>query len=162
MSLSGPKWKFKDVEPDRYMSNPVEAQFHKGKREEDILNSFFREGLQNSLDASSPKSDATYIKVSLFNGEKAADQRMAQQFFDGLWPHLEALEDGIDVTQLKEKSKIPYLVIEDFGTTGLRGDPEVPPSEDADPSNDFFYFFCDFCLCLLFAVFYGFYKCFVA
>ncbi len=42
----------------------------------------------------------------------------------------------------REAEAMPYLVIEDFGTRGLTGDPHVDPELEpaSDIKNDFFYF----------------------
>jgi hypothetical protein len=70
-----------------------------------------------------------------------------REYFDGLETHLAAVAKTIHSVLPREGEPVPYLLIEDFGTRGLTGDPHVDPElepkrkgTDDDGKNDFFYF----------------------
>ena len=117
-----------------------------------------REVIQNSLDASVAKKlksgertveEPVRIRFSLDGLSNPLPAAKASRYFSGLQEHLVAVE-GIDET-VREKSRInkllehdvPFIVIEDDGTTGLRGDPERydDPDPDSTDIDDFYWFF---------------------
>src|SRR5258708_1703059 len=87
-----------------------------------------REVTQNAGDASvKPEGEVT---VSFRFGEMSV-QRFSQRYMRGLEPHLFACDNNKAAAILKEQTPVGFLIIEDFGTTGLKGSIE----RDADESN---------------------------
>ena len=117
-----------------------------------------REVIQNALDASIAKKlnggvrtveDPVRVRFSLEGLSNPLPASKAARYLFGLQEHLVKVE-GLDES-IREKSRtnellehdVPYIVIEDSGTTGLRGDPAR--SDDPDPGSneidDFYWFF---------------------
>ncbi|HKO55399.1 MAG TPA: hypothetical protein VJ276_05935, partial [Thermoanaerobaculia bacterium] len=66
-----------------------------------------------------------------------------REYFGGLEQHLQAVAKTIHSVLPRHDEPVPYLLVEDFGTRGLTGDPHIDPELDADgdeQKNDFFYF----------------------
>src|SRR5690606_6808641 len=63
---------------------------------------------------------------------------VANAYFSGLREHVAACDPDA-ATQFDEPCR--FLVVEDFGTTGLRGDPTSVEEPPGGTPNDFFYFF---------------------
>lgn len=108
-------WKFKEIEPGIPERNPHEAEFF---RLTDPVSAVIREFIQNALDARAPDTNEVHVRVCI----GTEDSEELSRFFSRLTEHLSAPEirtlgipDGIPPS-------IPYLTLEDFGTTGLDGD----------------------------------------
>src|SRR5690606_9685875 len=89
----------------------------------DIANAVVREGIQNSLDAS---QDGRPIRVRIALGEWTPEQAQERlpAYEDGFREHLDVESVATKIPDLPaEQDRFRYLVFEDFGTTGLRGDP---------------------------------------
>lgn len=77
-----------------------------------------REALQNVMDARAPDFDqALRVRVA-FHDSTVADQEFWREVFTGLDRHLEASDVAVGDYRLDSPR---FLLIEDFGTTGLRG-----------------------------------------
>jgi hypothetical protein len=71
--------------------------------------------------------------------ERAAPPEAVAPFFVGAWPHLEARPNGLrDIPSPQDRCV--YVTFEDFGTSGLEGDPRQWHPRDG-VKNDFFNFF---------------------
>jgi hypothetical protein len=128
------------MEPAEVHVDPVHDEFFKAQ---DLADALVRESIQNSLDARVPRSRSPVrVRFRFATGAQAVDPEAAQQYFDGLETHLQAVAKSIHSSLPRPGEPVPYLVIEDFGTRGLTGDPHVDPELDAlhDERNDFFYF----------------------
>lgn len=118
---------------------PIEGEFFSTEHLESLADALVRESIQNSLDAALDGQPITVrFRMHELGGLSLSDDR----YFMGLMPHLEAERNGLDsVPTLHEKMSV--LIIEDFGTKGLEGDPEQdrdkPIGEDGT-KNDFYYF----------------------
>jgi hypothetical protein len=114
--------------------DPVQGEFF---TPEGLADSLVREIVQNSLDASCGRS-AVKIRFAFSNKPLAASD--AKRYLAGLEAHLAAATGQTSV--LDEPMR--HIVIEDFGTRGLRGDPRQADDEGlagaAAEKNDFFYF----------------------
>lgn len=135
-----PQWYFTQARPgDRARESQVEKFFRSdavANRAEAIV----REGIQNSLDAA---EDDRHVHVRLVLGEwtPAETAKKWLRYGNGLAEHVTAPGTGHqlpDPPRLDEQLR--YLVFEDFGTTGLRGDPAQWWPEDGQ-SNPFFNYF---------------------
>lgn len=126
-------WHFRPVKRGEVKRDPQEAEFFTEEGEPDAL---IREVIQNSLDAAADDTVSIKIAFDEVVEEYASDVR--DVYFHRLERHLEA-QEFFDDSPLKEDT-IPFIRVEDFGTTGLRGDPEVYSDRDAEPHNSFFWF----------------------
>ena len=88
---------------------------------------------QNALDARKQKP----VGIRFATVELPPQQYLP--YLQGLIPHLEAV-DARYVTLPDFTSPISFLVIEDFNTTGLEGDPLTTFLKDPKPGEDYYYF----------------------
>lgn len=133
--VSWPNWVFGTIGPlDRQRESMSHEFFNDPEALPTDCVALVREGIQNSLDQRVDPSQPVRISITAAQGSHSLNASAAQQYFNGLKPHLDSL--GVPTNILTEQCN--YLVFEDFNTTGLRGDPTV--NHDDDP-NDFLYFF---------------------
>lgn len=124
-------WNFRKISPSEMNYDPVQGEFF---TESDIVDRLVRETLQNSLDVKSGK-EPVMIRFSIHSAGRDFPKDRRDFYFGGLFPHLRAA--GRDF--YPSGQDLVYMVIEDFGTTGLTGDPEQTTDDDQD--NNFYYFF---------------------
>lgn len=121
--------------------DPVHDEFFKAQ---DLADALVRESIQNSLDARLPRSRSPVrVRFRFAAGAHALPAEGVREYFDGLDRHLAAVAKTIHSVLPRADEPVPYLLIEDFGTRGLTGDPYVDPElepGDDDAKNDFFYF----------------------
>jgi hypothetical protein len=121
--------------------DPVHDEFFKAQ---DLADALVRESIQNSLDARLPRSRSPVrVRFRFAAGAHALPAEGVREYFDGLETHLAAVAKNIHSVLPREGEPVPYLLIEDFGTRGLTGDPRVDPELEPgndDGKNDFFYF----------------------
>ncbi len=121
--------------------DPVHDEFFKAQ---DLADALVREAIQNSLDARAPRSRAPVrVRFRFAAGPHALHADAVRQYFDGLEPHLHAAARTMHTILPRHDEAMPFLVVEDFGTRGLTGDPHVDPELDSasdEKKNDFFYF----------------------
>lgn len=125
-----PIWRFKLAQKGDDYDDPTEGEFF---AEESLQSALVRESIQNALDAEIDPEVPVCIRYSL--GETAVGDLPAS-LFDGLRDHV----DSSDVTSWPEVDTCKWLLIEDFNTVGLSGDPYDDPVGDEDLSNHYFYF----------------------
>jgi len=126
-------WLFAPMRPGDLNIDPVEREFFATEALGGITDALVRESIQNSLDAA--VDDRVDVRFALHKVEMDA----ARGLLDDLWPHVRAAsERPEDVPDPGER--LPVLVIEDFGTRGLEGDPRQYEDTDGGPRNDFYYF----------------------
>lgn len=136
------QWKFRVMSKGEELVDPVHGEFFSTDIVGGLSKALVRETIQNSLDAK-PKTSTEPVRVAFRFGTHAAAQIPAvacEQHLQGLRQHLVAKGCGLrDVPP--EDSAVPYLVIEDFGTSGLEGDPEEDDIEGSDgAAHNYFYF----------------------
>ena len=102
--------------------------------ESDIVDRLVRETLQNSLDVQSGEEPVN-IRFAIHSAGQDFSKDRWDFYFGGILPHLRAAGRDFDPSG----QELVYMVIEDFGTTGLTGDPEQTTDDDQD--NNFYYFF---------------------
>lgn len=135
-----PLWHFRAMDPGEVQVDPVHDEFFKAQ---DLADALVRESIQNSLDARVSRSRSPVrVRFRFASGAHALHPDAVRQYFDGLEPHLQAVAKTIHSVLPRPDEAMPYLLIEDFGTRGLTGDPYVDPelSAGTDERNDFFYF----------------------
>lgn len=134
-------WMFKEATPgDRARESKVE-DFFKSDAVRNRANAVVREGIQNSLDAA-PNGVRVRVRIHIggWSGPQVDERLPAYE--RGFAEHVEA--EGV-------RNKLPglpssgepfrYLVFEDFGTSGLTGDPAEWWPDEHDKSGPFFKFF---------------------
>lgn len=92
-----------------------------------------REAAQNSMDATVSEDTVVTLRIEVGRCPPSKD---SSDIFKGLQEHLKA--SGIGLSGSLGEIGIPFLVIEDFGTTGLGGD--VAPGHLAVNKGDFYNF----------------------
>src|SRR6266851_5470290 len=112
-----PDWNFEERDP-RYIEQELTQRDQFNNDEVTLAEAIVREVIQNSADAA---LDSTPVKVCFSIREiSPADVQKFREQFAALRPHLVAC--GINAWEIDEK-KPQMLVIEDFSTKGLTGDP---------------------------------------
>jgi hypothetical protein len=135
------EWIFKEATPgDRARESQVE-KFFSSDAVRNPANAVVREGIQNSLDAAS--SD-TPVHVRITLGEWSAEEAAGRlpMYTRGLHGHLIAEGVAQRIRGLPSSGEaFRYLVFEDFGTSGLKGDTrEWWPDEHGEAGAFFKYF----------------------
>lgn len=132
-------WQFAQRQPMSKHRDPIQGEFFTNEAMRSVADALIRESIQNSLDASAGGDVNIRFYVSGTTG--ALPTADADRYFESLWPHIEACDP--DAHALLRHEPCPFVVIEDFGTTGLTGAPgQMYEDEDADGEpNHFYYFF---------------------
>jgi len=105
-------WKFEPLSQGQPERDPHESEFFNVGRL-NYASALVRESIQNSLDAHSNGQ----VRVVFALGSQA--DLATSDYYNGLLEHLTAAK--LLPTELKDCKTIPFLRIEDFGTTGLDG-----------------------------------------
>ena len=138
------EWKFKELTDSDTKVDPSHLEFFRSEALEDAVSALIREDIQNRLDANKGKPSPLQVRYNLSGKEEALGVTQSQRWLVGLEPHLNApktLEElGVDRPFCLDQP-MPYLVIEGFNETGLKGDPceTKDPVEKAE-RNDFYWF----------------------
>lgn len=133
------KWYFRPMVRGETNVDPIQREFFTTEALEGPADAIVRETIQNSLDAG---EEGAKVLVRFFLSGKigALPYERAERFFHGLWPHLKSEANGLAAIPVEGES-VPFLVIEDFQTRGLTGDPaQAEDVEGVSAKNDFFYF----------------------
>lgn len=131
------EWHFVKYRPDETIRDPIVGEFFSTEAIENPAQALVREGIQNALDALD-KQNAKSVRVRIYCGKLKAKSESAF-WLSGAWEHYLAPKNGLG--NLPEKdTELLFLVFEDFGTTGLKGNIEQA-FDDPDKKNPFFYFF---------------------
>ena len=153
------KWHFREMSrPEMNQDIELGEMFGEEAVNEPLSVRLVREVIQNSLDASIVKKvkggertveAPVRIRFSLEGLSNPLATSKTHRYFSGLQEHLKCVEglddrvrDKVDANQLLEQD-VPFILIEDSGTTGLRGDPGLSrdPEPEATESEDFYWFF---------------------
>ena len=134
--------------PSEPNQNPIQGEFFSA----DLPKRFIRESVQNSLDARAGRAPVR-MRFTISGPGGAVPRERAQCYLKGLRPHFEAVmkaesenvqKDSDSYRELRHRrtlldGPLPFLVVEDFGTTGLQGD--IEDNDVQAPGNDFWGFF---------------------
>ena len=137
--MADAKWYFREFKPGDNASDPDFARALFSRDESAAARSLVREAIQNSLDARRKSAAQVHVRFAIRTGSRAAKPSALDIFFDGLWSHIGSENSGVEEPP-DRRHPLPYLVVEDFGTRGLTGDPETWDPFDAE-RNSFFLFF---------------------
>ncbi len=134
------KWTFSRKRPSDKTRDPVVGEFFASDAIKDPGKALVREAIQNSLDARRHDADRVSVRVYVAGQSTSLSPRESRRWFEGVWPHYTAKGNGLRPGEVTPETDCPFLVFEDFGTTGLTGDREQY-EESSDSDNPFFYFF---------------------
>ena len=136
-----PPWSFRTMDSGEVHVDPVHDEFFKAQ---DLADAVVRECIQNSLDARTPRSRTPVrVRFHFAAGRHALHADAVRAYLDGLDVHLHAAARTMHTVLPRHDEAMPFLLIEDFGTRGLTGDPHVDPELEPaaeEKKNDFFYF----------------------
>ncbi len=127
-------WDFFEHQPGRTLVDPIEEAFFSTDTDEENTRHLVRESIQNSLDA---RHNQETVRVRFTFGQ--LEDEHVGELFSGLKDHLEAQGSGLQ-SPPSLTSGMRFMAIEDFGTTGLTGDPAQLTDSDSDDEDNFFYF----------------------
>jgi hypothetical protein len=137
-------WVFSKVPADAVRRDPNETELFKteqsGEGEYSGTDALVRETIQNSLDAKNG-FEPVRIRFALYsNSDLPANHRLST-YFARLEPALEFRQIEFDLTGVPNLIN-GFMVCEDFGTTGLSGDPYLvkDPDKGSTDKQDFYWF----------------------
>lgn len=133
------KWLFRKKLPQEKTRDPVQGEFFNTTVVDDSCSSLIREGIQNALDARRSDCDNIIVRITLSGNENALSAEVAEKWFGALFPHLHSEDIGLPSAPTSLET-CPYILFEDFNTTGLFGDIHQHSAEPG-VQNPFFYFF---------------------
>ena len=140
------------MSPSQINQDPVQGEFFTAAA--DLPERLVRESIQNSLDARRGE-EMVEVRFAFGGAAHTLPKGAARPYVEGLERHLTALADartapgGGGGDEKEEEAlfrawellegPLKYLVVEDFGTTGLIGDPAA--NGEMESGNDFWGFF---------------------
>ncbi len=127
-------WRFFRHTSGQVHHDPIEGAFFSTESDEHAARGLIRESIQNSLDA---KIEGERARVRFTFGELSGVY--AFRLYAGLKRHLSAPGNGLQMPPGPENG-LKFLVIEDFGTSGLSGDVEQMKDVANTEENRFYYF----------------------
>ena len=116
----GPRWHTREHPKGSEHRDPISGEFFADGSLKDAAAGLVREALQNVLDAAETCGEVR-VRFTLRDGHDALPAEAAWRWFDTLRPQLTAEGSGIRDVPAPD-APCPFLVVEDFGTTGLTGD----------------------------------------
>lgn len=134
-------WSFKEATPgDRARESQVE-KFFSSDAVRNRANAVVREGIQNSLDAG-PDDGAIQVRITLGEWSAGEARDRLPIYESGFVEHAAAEGVRTKIAGLPSAGdRFRFMVFEDFGTSGLKGDPaEWWPDEHGDSGAFFKYF----------------------
>jgi len=134
-------WHFKPKAPGDTIREPIHGEFFAADAISDPGMALVREGIQNSLDAARD-GEKVLVRIYVSGEASAVDAAQAKPYFDGAWEHYGAAGSGLQPDEVPPSdAPCPFLAFEDFGTTGLEGDPAEPFRSRTCQKNHFYHFF---------------------
>ena len=132
-------WHFSEMRPGDRAREPQIEKFFASDAVADNPTGLIREGIQNSLDARDPKHDGPIcVCVGVYSATSSGTPPWLQSYMNGFETHLKASQHKMPY--LSSDGGFRFLVFEDFGTTGVLGDPaQWKPIEGVN--NPFFNYF---------------------
>jgi hypothetical protein len=130
-------WYFRPLTHGELTRDPIIGEFFSTDVIDNPAEALVREGIQNALDASQAR--LVSVRIFLATGEHALTAEKAGLWIGNAWSHIQTSGNGLREPP-GSTDICPFLVFEDFGTTGLQGD-EIQPFDEPNTANSFFYFF---------------------
>ena len=137
-AVTFPQWRFVEHHPEAKSRDPLQSELlnQESFRPADAL---VRESIQNSLDAKVPAVEKVRVRIYVSGAAGALSKDEAAPYFQGFWPHVQECENGGQVASDLAEGPCRFVVIEDFGTIGLTGDPAATRVPEG-ASNNYYYF----------------------
>jgi hypothetical protein len=132
------QWYYQEHRPGDTTREPIQGEFFATEAITNSAEALVREGIQNSLDARR-NGQTVRVRIRLSGPDEFVSAEDLAPLLKEGWPHLRAPRNGLRELPLLD-SPCPYLTFEDFGTTGLEGDPGQW-HKVAGQKNGFFAFF---------------------
>jgi len=132
-----PEWQFVPKPAMAKHRDPIQAEFFNTDSIKGAADEVVREAVQNTLDAQAADSPGVRVRIYVSGDAGALPADEAASYFQGIWPHADAC--GINASLRQQPCR--FVVVEDFGTTGLLGDETAHDPPLQGQSNHFFYFF---------------------
>ena len=133
-----PTWRFYPQQATDPIHNPISGEFFSTEAVGNVVEGLVREGIQNTLDARIELGNGRrgQARVRIFVSESAGSlpAALSRRWFASLWPHVVAPSNGLR-DQPAIGDPCPFLVFEDFGTTGLTGDVSAHTVSPGSPNN---------------------------
>lgn len=130
------EWHFKELRPGDKDRQPTQGEFFATDAIKSVAEALVRESIQNCLDAG--LDQPVRVRFYLGIGPDALQARVARKYFQDGWKHFAAEGNGLNnIPQAGESCS--FLVVEDFGTSGLTGD--VNQWQHVPGENNAFYYF---------------------
>lgn len=134
------QWIFRELRPGDKDRQPTQGEFFATDAIKSVAEALVRESVQNTLDAGlKTPGQPVRVRFHLATGKHALPAADAQRYFKSGWQHFQAKGNGLDDVPSVLDS-CPFLVVEDFGTTGLIGDINQWRHIPGD-KNPFYFFF---------------------
>lgn len=142
---SRPNWKFFPHGKGDKSQDPVQREFFKTNAVRSLAGSLVREAIQNALDARLKPNEPVGIRFAIIERPRAEWDELLSQ----LHPHLQVVSEISDNKAtlvdpaLLEQDVLRFLILEDFNTSGLTGDPALdePPTDPEKRKIEHFYYF---------------------
>ena len=116
-------WHCRTKHPGEKERNPVTGEYFDEEAIDRPAQALVREAIQNTLDARA-NGEAVRIRFYISGFSEALSPQRSQRWLGDAWPHLNAPDNGLrNIPGLQ--NPCPFLVIEDFSTIGLEGDPNA-------------------------------------
>lgn len=134
-------WYFRSPAPDESVRDPVHDEFFADDAIRDVCEAMVREGIQNALDAGAGSDGPVVVRLGVRTAtpdENSEADAARRSFLTGIYDHWAAKGNGLTKPP-KAADRLAWIVFEDFGTTGLTGNPSQSFPEDE--ANPFFAFF---------------------
>lgn len=134
-------WFFRAKVAGETHREPIQGEFFATDAISDPGMALVREGIQNALDAN-VKEEKVLVRISLSGEGKSVPAAKVAPFFREFRPHLTAAENGLRQDDVPPPSEpCNFLLFEDFGTSGLTGDPGEAFRSKTGQKNHFYHFF---------------------
>jgi len=135
-------WHFLPRHPKARRRDPVQSELFHDDDLRGVAQAVVRESIQNSLDARASSTAPVRVKIYVSGAAGALAPAKASIYFNSLMPHLKSAHPK-SVSDLERMVSLPcpFFTIEDFGTTGLTGDPTRANLPPIGVPDNFFYFF---------------------
>jgi hypothetical protein len=136
-----PAWRFRRMHPGEMNVDPIEGEFSSTEALGSLADALARKAIQNSLDARQPHTPVR-VRIAFAGASAALSGEVRERYLDGLMSHVAAARSGSG-SPPRPDERLNYVVIEDFGTRGLQGDPRQSEDDELaalSARNDFYYF----------------------
>lgn len=130
------QWHFREKRTGDDISDPITGEFFADGSLDNPSTALVREALQNALDAGKGidrEGSPVRVRIAMQRDKHAVPPAVARRWFGTLGPHLRTPNNGLRDRPGPDEP-CDYLVVEDFGTSGLTGDTESD-SADGERNN---------------------------